>query len=57
MQQAQANPIIKLLVKICNKLEHLDDILIKLETNFQTSRKSKEVSHLELSNSLDNLDQ
>lgn len=30
IQQAQANTIIKLLVKVCNKLEDLEDKLIKL---------------------------
>lgn len=32
IQQVKANTIIKLFVKVCNKLEHLDDRLIKLET-------------------------
>ena len=57
IQQAQANSIIKFLVKISNKLDDLDNRLNKLQNNFQTFRKNKEsVSNLELSNSLDNLD-
>ena len=57
IQQAQAYTIVKLLVKINNRLEDLDDRLNRLENNFQTLRKNKEtVSHLELSNYLDNID-
>lgn len=35
-QQTQTKIIIKLLIKICNKLKYLDDRLNELETNFQT---------------------
>ena len=57
IQQAQANTIVKLLIKINNRLENLDNRLNKLEDNFQARRKNKEyVSYLELSDSLNNLD-
>ena len=57
MQQAQVNAIIKLLVKVCTKLEDINNRLIKLESGIQILRKGKEtVSNLELSNSLDYLD-
>ena len=53
----QANPIVKLLVKINNRLDDLDNRLNKLEDNLETLRKNKEsVSHLELSDILNNLD-
>ena len=57
IQQAQANTITKLLVKVSNKLEDSDNRLITLESIFQPFRKNKEsVSNLELNNLLDNLD-
>ena len=57
IQQAQASTIVKLLVKINNRLKDLDNRLNRLESNFQTVRKNKEsVSHLELSSNLDNID-
>ena len=42
IQQAQTNTIVKLLVKINNRLEDLDNRLNTLENNFQTFRKNKE---------------
>lgn len=57
IQQAQANTIVKLLVKINNRLEDLDNRLNRLENNFQTFRKNKEsISNLKLNNCLDNID-
>ena len=56
IQQAQANTIVKLLVKINNRLKDLDNRLNRLENNFQNFKKNKEsVSHLKLNNCLDNL--
>ena len=40
IQQALANTIVKLLVKISNRLEYLDNRLNRLENNFQTFRKN-----------------
>ena len=39
IQQALANTIVKLLVKISDRLENLDNRLNRLENNFQTFRK------------------
>ena len=41
IQQAQANTIVKLLVKINNRLEDLDNRLNTLENNFQIFRKKE----------------